>query len=175
MNEALATRAEIVKLARLLGREAESLDYLESVPADEIRALRDHTTEVLFRANGSTLTRLAAASKLLPVGLVATLGERAFGPMLSARIAALLDPSRAVEMAAKLPISFLADIAIDIDPRRAKDVISRIPPRQIAEITRELARREEYVTMGRFVGQMPRASIVAALAELDGVALLHVA
>ena len=54
MNETLATRAEIAKLARLIGREADSLSYLESVPADEIRALRDETTEVLFRANGST-------------------------------------------------------------------------------------------------------------------------
>jgi hypothetical protein len=175
VNEALATRAEIVKLARLIGREPDSLSYLESVPADEIRALRDHTTEVLFRANGSTLSRLAAASRLLPVGLVATLGERAFGPVLSARIAGLLEPSRAVEMAEKLPITFLADIAIDIDPRRAKDVIAGIPPRRIAEITRELARRQEYVTMGRFVGQMPDGSVAAGLAELDDAALLRVA
>ena len=175
MNEALATRAEIAKLARLIGREPDSLAYLESVPADEIRALRDRTTEVLFRANGSTLNRLAAASKLLPVGLVASLGERAFGPMLSARIAALLEPSRAVEMAAKLPITFLADVAIDIDPRRAKDVIAGIPPRQIAQITRELARRDEYVTIGRFVGQMPNGSVAAGLAELDDAALLRVA
>jgi hypothetical protein len=175
VNETLATRAEIAKLARLIGREADSLSYLESVPADEIRALRDETTEVLFRANGSTLARLAAASRLLPVGLVATLGEGAFGPVLSARIAGLLEPSRAVEMAEKLPISFLADIAIDIDPRRARDVIARIPPRRIAEITRELARRQEYVTMGRFVGRMPDGSVAASLSELDDVALLRVA
>jgi hypothetical protein len=175
VNETLATRAEIAKLARLIGREADSLSYLESVPADEIRALRDETTEVLFRANGSTLARLAAASRLLPVGLVATLGEGAFGPVLSARIAGLLEPSRAVEMAEKLPISFLADIAIDIDPRRARDVIARIPPQRIAEITRELARRQEYVTMGRFVGRMPDGSVAASLAELDDVALLRVA
>ncbi len=104
---------------------------------------------------GATLSRLAAASKLLPVGLVATLGERAFGPVLSARITGLLDPGRAVEVAQRLPVDFLADIAVDLDPRRASAVIARIPPQQIGEVTRELVRRHESVTMGRFVGHLP--------------------
>jgi hypothetical protein len=137
--------------------------------------LREQATDVLFDAHGHALARLAAGSKILPVALVAKLGERVFGPVLSARIAGLLDPGRAVEMAARMPTPFLADIAVELDPRRASEVISRIPPGQIAAITGELMARHEYVTMGRFVGHLTPAAITAAVSAMDDRALLHVA
>jgi hypothetical protein len=144
------------------------------VPAADIRQLRAQITDVLFTSQGSTLNRLAAASKLLPVGVSATIGQRAFGPMLSARIAGLLDPGRAAEMAAKLPVVFLADVAVELDPRRASDVIGRIPAQQVAAITRVLVKREEYVAMGRFVGHLSDDAIAAAVNELDDPAVLRV-
>jgi hypothetical protein len=175
MSEKLENRAEIAKLARLLGRDVDDLGYLTAVPADDVRRLRDQVTEVLFNAGGPALGRLAAASKLLPIGLVATMGERVFGPVLSARVAGLLEPDRAVEMAARLPIGFLTDVAAELDPRRAHDVIARIPPGQIAEITHELIERGEYVTMGQFVGHLEPAALAAAIKVMDDRALLHVA
>jgi hypothetical protein len=175
MRDGLASRAEILKLARLLRREPESLAYLETVRPDDLRALREQTTEVLFSAQSAALGRLAAASRVLPVGLVATIGERAFGPVLSARITGMLDPGRAVEVAERLPTSFLADVAVELDPRRANEVIARIPPRRISEITRELVRRREYVTMGRFVGHLGDESVTAAVSVMDDSTLLQVA
>jgi hypothetical protein len=175
MTSQLAARAEILKLARMLRREPDGLAYLEQIPADDLRRLREQVTELLFTAQGPALSRLAAASKLLPIRVVATIGERAFGPVLAARIAGLLEPTRAVEMADTMPIEFLADVAAELDPRRASDVISLISPERIAAVTRELIRREEYVTMGRFVGHLPDASVRAAFGELDDVALLRVA
>jgi hypothetical protein len=175
MRQALEVEAEILKLARLLGCEAERLSYLERVPAGDIRALREQVTEMLFTAHEGTLRRLAAASGLLPVALVASIGQRAFGSILSARIAGMLEPARAVEIAARLPTSFLADVAVELDPRRASDVITGMPPRRITEVTRELACRGEYVTMGRFVGHLGDGALVAALAALDDHALLQTA
>jgi hypothetical protein len=175
MSESLAVRAEILKLARLLRREPADLEYLAEVSAADIRQIREQVTDVLWGAHGHALARLAAGSKILPVSLVATLGERVFGPVLSARIAGLLDPDRAVEMAARLPTPFLADIAVELDPRRASEVISRIPPPQIAAITSELIGRDEYVTMGRFVGHLTPAAITAAVEVMDDRSLLHVA
>jgi hypothetical protein len=175
MSRPLQVRAEILKLARLLGRDPESLGYLEDVAPTDIRQLREQVTDLLFSADGTTLARLAAASKLLPVGLVATIGQRAFGPVLSARVAGMIEPDRAIEMAAMMPVEFLADIAVEIDPRRAGDVIGRVPPEQVAQITAVLARREEYVTMGRFVDFMAPEAITAALGVLDDRALLQVA
>jgi hypothetical protein len=171
----LETRAEILKLARLLRRDPADLDYLEQIPAQDIRALRELVTDVLFESGGGALARLAAASKVLPVGLVATIGQRSFGPVLSARITGLLEPSRAVQVADRLPVEFLADIAVELDPRRASEVVARIPPHRIAEVTRELVRRREYVTMGWFVGHLDDEAVLAAVAVMDDATLLQVA
>jgi hypothetical protein len=87
--------------------------------------------------------------------------------MLTARIAGMLEPERAVDVAGKLSGSFLADVASELDPRRAGPVIELIPADQIADITRELVRRREYVTVGRFVGHLSADARLAALVELD--------
>jgi hypothetical protein len=171
MSEALELKAEVLKLARLLHRDPKQLSYLEQVPPEDLRALREQVTETLFSAQEGALRRLVAASKLLPVGLVASLGQSTFGPMLSARVAGLLDPERAVDIAAKMPTDFLAEVAIELDPRRASAVIAGIPPTRIFEITGELARRKEYVTMGRFVGHLSDDALTAALTALDDEAL----
>lgn len=168
-------RAEILKLARLLEHEPESLSYLAKVPAAELRVLRERITEVLFTAHEPALRRLAAASRLLPIGLVASLGQHTFGAVLSARITGLLEPERAVDVAARLPTDFLADTAVELDPRRASAVIAGIPSERISEITGELARRGEYVTMGRFVGHLPAESIRASLGATEPVDTLQVA
>lgn len=175
VSQSLEVRAEILKLARLLGREPEEFSYLEPLTPRDLRQLREQVTEVLFDANLGALKRLAAASRLLPVALVAQMGERVFGPLLSARIAGLLDPDRAVEMASRLPDAFLADVAIELDPRRASAVIARIPPQRIAAVSRELVARGEYVTMGRFVGHLPAESIRASLGATEPVDTLQVA
>lgn len=176
MSEALEVRAELMKLGRLLRSESsQELDYLEPLTAAELRELREQVTDVLFNAHAGAVGRLVTASRMLPVSVVAQIGERVFGPTLSARVAGRLDPDRAVEMAEKLPVPFLADIAIELDPRRASEVIAKIPPDRIAAITSELTAREEYVAMGRFVGYLPSASIRAAVQAMDPRALINVA
>jgi hypothetical protein len=172
--EALQAQGEVMKVARLLQREPESLDYLASLDVTELRELRERLTETVFDAHTGSLRRLAAASRLLPVSLSASMGESVFGPLLSARLTGLLDPGRAADMAAKLPAPFLADVAVEMDPRRASDLISRISPDQIAQITAELMARGEYVTMGRFVGHLSDATISAALAAMNDRSLLGV-
>ncbi len=175
MNEELAVRAEILKLARLLEREPRTLDYLRQVPAGDLRRLRELTTDVLFDRHARALARLASASRVLPTGLIATLAQRAFGPMLAGRVAGLLEPARAAEVADKLPEPFLADVALAIDPRRASDVIGLIPPERVGAVARELVRRKDYVTMGRFVGYLGDAALGAAIEPMDGEALVEIA
>ena len=170
----LQAHTEVMKVARLLQREPDSLDYLESLGVEDLRELRERLTETVFDAHTGSLRRLAAASRLLPVGLSASMGESVFGPLLSARLTGLLDPRRAADMASKLSAPFLADVAVEMDPRRASDLIGRIPADQIAQITTELMARGEYVTMGRFVGHLSDAAIAAALAAMDDRSLLGV-
>jgi hypothetical protein len=173
MSDARRARAEIARLARLLRRDPGSLGYLAEVPTDDLRRLREQVTQVLFAPSG-TLERLASASRLLPVGLVAALSERAFGAVLSARIAGLLEPRRAGQIAERLPTPFLADVAVELDPRRVEGVLAALPPGRIAEIAAELVRRGEHVAMSSFVDHLPPESLRAATAALDGDALLHI-
>ncbi|MCC6622282.1 MAG: hypothetical protein IT385_13550 [Deltaproteobacteria bacterium] len=175
MSEGLEVRAEILKLARLVGRPAEELGWLAVVPSRDLRALREQVTEVMFASSGRRLKRLAAASKLLPVALLATIARRVFGPLLSARMAGLIDPERAAGIAARLPTSFLADVARLIDPRRAAAVIAALPAPLVASVARELALAGEHVTLGRFVGFLGRDALVACLEVIDDEAVLHTA
>ena len=167
MADEPAVQAEILKLARLLQREPEGLAYLARLPLRDLQQLRAQVTETLFTDHEAVLRRLAAASRLLPVSLVASLSENTFGPILSARIAGLMEPERADQVSQRLPTRFLADIAIELDPRRVEAVIARIPADRIREITDELASRQEYVTMGRFVGQLKDEALAAAINTLS--------
>jgi hypothetical protein len=166
---------EILKLARLVGAEPQELGYLRHADPQDIRDLREQVTVVMFDADRQMLQRVAAAARLIPTKLAAVVGERAFGSLLCARLTGLLEPSRAVDVAAKLPIAFLTDLATQLDPRRASRVVAEIPPEQIAEITKLLARREEYVVMGGFVGHLSEAALRAAIAVVGDEALLRTA
>ncbi len=170
-----AVRAELMKLGRLLEVDPADLDYLSGVSPEQLRALRDQITEVVFDSGGSALGRLAAASRLLPTGVIAAIAEHAFGPVLAARIAGRLEPGRAADVAAKLPIPFLAEVAVHLDPRRAVDVLARIPAARIAEVARELIAAEEHGTLGRVVGLLPDEAISLAVRAMDDFTVLMVA
>lgn len=175
MRTAPQARAEVAKLARLLGTDPGSLTFLDAVPAEDLRRFREQATDRLFDADREVLQRMAAASRVLPAAVVATIGERVFGPLLCARIAGMLDPGRAVDVASRLPEGFLADIAVELDPRRASDVIASIPAERIAAIAAELRRRGEHVTMGRFVGHLGDDAIGACLEVLGDADVLRIA
>jgi hypothetical protein len=175
VSTALETRAEIIKLARVLAAPPEQLAYLERAAPKDLRTLREQATDALFEGDRDRLRKLALASRILPSAIGATIARWALGPLLSARVTGLLDPSKAVDLAKRLPAAFLADIAIDLDPRRAREVIERMPAAQVAEIAGELGQRDEQVTMGRFVGYLDDEAIGAAIEQLDDASVLRVA
>lgn len=175
MSVALDTRAEILKLARVLGTPPEELAYLERAAPQDLRVLREQAIDALFERDHDRLRKLALASRVLPSAIGAKIARWALGPLLSARVTGLLDPGKAVDLAKRLPATFLADIAIELDPRRAREVIERMPAAQVADIASELAQRDEQVTMGRFVGYLDDEAIGAAIEQLDDGSLLRVA
>jgi hypothetical protein len=163
------------KLARLIGVDAEDLAYFERLEGQAIRDLRDQVTVALFDADRQMLQRVAVATKLIPAKLAAVIGERAFGALLCARITGLLDPGRAVDIAKHLPVTFLADLCLHLDPRSASRVIGEMPPATVAAIATQLVAREEYITMGSFVGHLSKAALLAALDVVDDESLLRTA
>ncbi len=171
----LAQRAEVIKLARVLGVPAGRLEYLYKLEAAAIRQLREHASASLFDAHRKLFQRIAATTKLVPAPLIAVIAEKAMGPLLCARTTGLLPPQRAVEISRRLPVGFLADLCIELDPRSARDVIAAMPGDRVVEVSRELARREEFITMGRFVDCLDDDAIRATMSDLrDDEALLRI-
>ena len=174
LTEAIEVDAEVRRLARLLSIEITELDYLRTLGSEDLRTLREQVTAALFEANG-VLARLAAATKLLPVSMIAGLSEKVFGPVLSARIAGLVEDERAVDIAARLPTDFLADLAVELDPRRVASILAQIPAETIAVVGKRLSDREEWIAMGTFLSDLPEDSIRAATREIDPRAMVHIA
>ncbi|GAB3565391.1 hypothetical protein GCM10027445_10750 [Amycolatopsis endophytica] len=167
--------AEIRKLARVLGVGGERLAYLADVPVEDLRELRERATTVLFDAHLGVLERMAGASKLLPTPVLAKMAERVFGPLLAARIAGLVEASRGAEIAGRLSPVFLADVAAELDPRRARGIIAKLPAPVVVSVARELTRRQDWVTIARFVDHLPDSTIVTSLEFIPDTALPEVA
>lgn len=174
MGPSPAVAAEIVKLERLLDVDAGTFAKLEGIEVAEIRDLRRLATAALFDGDRDVLTRLAAASKLLPAGLVAAISQRAFGPLLAARVTGFMDPQRAADVGKHLDPPFLADICIQLDPRRAREIIPRMDVDTVVAVTEELLERADFVTLGRFVGAMPSDVLGAVLEVTEDDELLKV-
>ncbi|MBB3039721.1 hypothetical protein [Hoyosella altamirensis] len=175
MNEQLMVRAELDKLANTLGVSVQEVGFLGDISPADLRELRERVTASLFSSGADALRALAKASKLLPAGTVASIAQRSFGPMLCARAAGFMDVSRAIDVAQKLPVPFLAELCIHLDPARAEAVIRAIPDQIACEVADKLLAMREFITLGRFVGYVRETVITAVIRSADPVALLHVA
>ncbi|MGW4841750.1 hypothetical protein [Nocardia brasiliensis] len=175
MSAQLMVRAETTKLARLLDiADPADLAFLHSLSPEAIRAFRERATDLLFDRDAARMRRVAAATKLVPTVISAKAAERAFGPVLCAAVAGSVEPARAVDIAKALPARFLAETAAQLDPRRTADIIASVPTRLVADVARELLRRDDHVTMSRFVGVVPEESMRAAAPVLSDADLLRV-
>lgn len=172
----LAQRAEIIKLARLCQVEPASLDGLGKLDAATIRSLREQATAAMFDADRKRFQNMAAASRLLPVPILVLIIERVIGPLICARVCGLVPPVRAIEIAERLKLPFLVDACIELDPRTAEALVAGFPLRLIVAIARELAARDEFVTMGRFIDLIALEAIRPVVDAIsDDASLLHIA
>ena len=174
-DASLGAQAEILKLARVLGDGPQRFTYLERVDPLDLQLLREQITDVLFDADLAALQRMATASKLLPSPMLAKIAERVFGPLLCARLAGVMDASRSIDVAKRLTPAFLADVSVQLDPRRSSKIIAGIPVRTVAAVAAELTRREDWITIGRFVGHIPDATMAASIEVIPNAAFLQVA
>jgi hypothetical protein len=169
-----SAEAELLKLAHQLGVPPSGLEFLDAVPAEQLRTLRDQIGEALFQADKHQFSKVVAASKLVPAALAAKITEHTLSPLLAARTAELLEPPRAVDMVKRLPAHYLADVSAAMDPSRSPEVLGQIPPDRVATVGAELARRGEWVVMGGFVSVVSPAALRAAVAVLAGEQLLRI-
>ena len=171
----LLTRAELVKLSRVLGAKEADVAFLAPLGVEQLRKLEDRISSTLFDEHRPAFQRLADASRLLPASLVAKMSELVFGPVISARVSGLMPPQRAIEVATKLKTKFLADVTMQLDPRSASELLALMPTRIVIEVAQLLLQRREYETMGRFVDDLSDEAIRAVTDSLkDDEALVRI-
>lgn len=160
---ALAAKAEVLKLARLLGAAEKDFAFLESFDALAIRALREQMTGELYDDGKALLQKVAAATKLTPTSISAVIAEKALGPLLCARVASLVGADKAIDIAKRLPPPFLAEVCLHLDPRRTAAIIRGTPVEQVLAVSKILQARKEFVTMARFVDALSPEAIKAVI------------
>lgn len=161
--ENLLVQTERLKLSRLLHVPAADLHYLDALGSRELHALRERITTALFEQGAAMFGRVATASKLMPVSLIAKLSEHVFGAVLSARIAGYMPPDRAVEVATATHPQFLAEISKAMEPKRAHALLQRIPVKLVLAVSKILLGHQEYMVMARFVDSIPIKAITAVV------------
>lgn len=175
MSESLEIRAEIAKIARLLGTEASELPYLEAIKPEGLIKFRDQLVDLFYGGEVGGLQRFVGPSKILPSSLIASVTQEAVGPVLTARIAGLVDPSQAIAVVGRLPTEFLADVAVEIDPRRVPGIIGGLDSDVMHEIAVQLIKRKEYVAIGRFVAYVSGEQLADTFDIAKDVDLLQIA
>ena len=170
----LALQAEHLKLARLLGCTEQRVAALKGLDVQGFRKLRDACTSVLFDGDRASLQKVVASSRLLPGALKALVAEKALGPVLASRVAGLLPPEDAADIAKRVPLAFNVQVTLQIDPRSAVPLLRLIPVSLVVAVTREVVKQREYIAMARFVDALSDEQIRACMEVLDDEAMLRI-
>lgn len=167
------SRAEVEKIARLVGVDAGALGFLRGLPYDDVRAFREQVSGVLNDGAPEMLDRIAAATKLVPAGVAAAISQKALGPRLAAGVAGRLEAGRAADIIEKLPVSFTAEACGHLDPRKIAGIVDRLDEGLVVRIAVTLAENRDHLTMGRFVGHMRDQVLRRILEQVDDASVLR--
>ena len=174
MSASLETRAELLKLARVLSTDPHELVFLEEADPGELRELRASISDRLLAGNREHFERIVALGRHLPSRVAAGFTQHALGAQLSGRAASLLTADELAEFASRLPAEFVADVAAVMDLRSVGSLLDRIDTAKVVEVTRVLIERQDWVTMGAFGGRIGRDALIQVIGMLDGEALARV-
>lgn len=167
---ALLQQAERLKLARLLDCEVAELGALGDADVDDLRLARSVAGDALFGKHRSLFGKLARANRLLPTSLAAQLTQRFVGPMLAGRVASEMDPDKAVALAGKLPVTFLAQVCLYLDPARSEAIIRAMPTDRVVATAEALRAEGEYIAMAGFADVLDDAVVAAVMDAVDAPA-----
>lgn len=157
----------LTKLARTLDIAESEVQFLSHLDVAALRELRWRITDELNAADAKRLAGVIAASKLVPVSLAASIGEKWFGPVLCARLVGLVEPKRGGQYAKHLSVDFMADITTRTDPRAVGDLVHELDLKAMQRIAVVLLERDDYLTLSHFVGHLPPEMVVSILAAID--------
>lgn len=171
----LATKAELVKLARTLDLPTEDLRFAATLDQHQIRRLRERVVAALYDEHRTVFQRVATITTLLPTPVNVRIALRAFTPYLAARIAGEMAPDKAAELADRMPVDYLAEASPHLDPRRAVALVARMRPDRAVAVVLELVVRGEYVTLGRLLDAATSWLVREVVTVISEDALLRIA
>ncbi|UGT62320.1 hypothetical protein [Nocardia asteroides] len=177
MNDTPAVRrAAVTALARLLGVTAERIGYLTDVPAADLAALRILVSDRIFGITEEAgLSSVAAATRLVPPQIAAKVATRNDSPLMTAHLAAVMEPARAAAVAQRLTPQYLARVATYLDLARSGAVIAALPVPLAVEVARELVTAADHPTLAGMLDIATAAQLRGCLAELDPAVLASAA
>jgi hypothetical protein len=170
----LATRAELVKLARALGTTTDGVAFAAALPHEDIRRVRERVVATLYDEHRGAFQRVAAITRVLPTAVNVRIALRAFPPLLAARIAGEMTPDRAAELADRMPVEYLAEACVHLDPRRAAPLIQRIRQDRVLGVVMELIDRRQFITLGRLLDSATEGVIHDVATTVSTEALLRI-
>jgi hypothetical protein len=174
MGTDLATRAELLKLARALGTTTDGVAFAAVLPYEDIRRVRERVVATLYDEHRAAFQRVAAITRVLPTAVNVRIALRAFPPLLAARIAGEMTPDRAAELANRMPVEYLAEACVHLDPRRAGPLVRRIRLDRVLGVVMELIDRGEFITLGRLLDAATEGVIHDVATTVSTEALLRI-
>lgn len=169
----LETRAEIARLAALLRVSEAHLAFIAHQDLETLRSLRDQVTDRLFDADRNVLEAIAKANSMVPGSVSSKIAVKAFPPSLAARVAGVLGTDKAIDMARRVPVTYLADLAPHLDPRRVTAILEKLPTQLLVDAGKILGERGEYIAMADFVGVLDDDQIARVIPVLSDEALVR--
>jgi hypothetical protein len=174
MGHDLATKAELVKLARALDTTLDRVAFATALDHGDVRHLREQVVGVLHDEHRAAFQRVATITRFLPTPLNVRIALRAFSPLLAARIAGEMPAERAAELANRMPVEYLAECCVHLDPRRAAPLLTRIEPGRVLAVVAELVNRGDFITLGRLLDAATEKIVGDVAATVPDYALLHI-
>jgi hypothetical protein len=172
---ALTSALEITKLAHEMHVDEAELAEFATISPDDLRDLRGIVSHAMFSRHESRVKGLAAVSKKLPAAVTAKIAEIAMGPMLSARVAAVMDPADAAKLAGHLKPEFLADLSVHLDPSRVGAIIAKLDRALVVDVGRRLLAGGHVLTLARFTGVVGAETSLQVMDGATGPEILQVA
>lgn len=170
----LATRAELVKLARALGTTPDEIAFAAELPPAAIRRVRERVVATLYDEHKAAFQRVAMITRLLPTALNVRITLRAFPPLLAARIASEMPPDRVAELVNRMPVEYLAEACAHLDPRRAAPLIHRVRADRVLAVIMELIEKRDFITLGRLLDSATEPIVHDVAATVPTEALLQI-
>lgn len=157
---------EARRLARLMHRPDDGLEYLDALDADQVMQLRQLIQNALIDRFAGVFRRLAAGGKLIPDALNAKLCTGVFGPALTANLSYFTPIDQAVRLSTRFDDTFLTEVARHQIPERAQALLAALPVSVMQGVTRKLLDAGEFAIMGGFTDYLPEDKSVVLVNEI---------